>query len=161
MEESALPGTAVGQISVRKNVTDHNQPIKFTLGDLSSENTTFHLQSNGTLSLNTVLDREVKDEYKFPVVVVENSAPPKTSKTNVVITVRDINDNVPVFLENGYIAYISENSAIGQGIIQVKASDADQGINAELFYGLESDENEGSSRFTINKTTGLLMVAGK
>ena len=47
--------------------------------------------------------------------------------------VEDVNDNPPIFERNGtYIAHISENASVNTEVIVIKATDEDEGVNAQI-----------------------------
>jgi len=56
-----------------------------------------------------------------------------TGSGTVSIFVEDINDNPPVFEHSGtYVAHVDENSEEDTEVIVVKATDADEGVNAQI-----------------------------
>jgi len=51
----------------------------------------------------------------------------------VVVTVADVNDNSPVFEHKGvYVGHILENQEPNKVILSVKATDQDDGSNAQI-----------------------------
>lgn len=56
------------------------------------------------------------------------------------LIVLDANDNSPMFAEEAISITVSEGSDLEQTLLQVTASDADAGINAELSYSLDGDD---------------------
>ncbi|XP_029049380.1 cadherin-87A [Osmia bicornis bicornis] len=78
--------------------------------------------------------------------------------TIVNITIRDVNNNAPVFPHDLYTASIPEISPIGTVVEEVTATDADTGINAELIYRIQKGAFDD---FTINETTGVVTVFRK
>ncbi|XP_076686160.1 cadherin 87A isoform X2 [Andrena cerasifolii] len=74
------------------------------------------------------------------------------------ITIRDVNNNVPIFPQDLYTASIPEISPIGTVVEEVTATDADTGINAELIYRIQKGAFDD---FTINETTGAVTVFRK
>lgn len=74
------------------------------------------------------------------------------------ITVRDVNNNAPVFPHDIYTASIPEISPIGTVVEELAATDADSGNNAELIYRIQKGAFDD---FTINETTGVVTVSRK
>ncbi|EFN85300.1 Cadherin-87A [Harpegnathos saltator] len=74
------------------------------------------------------------------------------------ITVRDVNNNAPVFPHDIYTASIPEISPIGTVVAEVTATDADSGVNAELVYRIQKGAFDD---FAINETTGVVTVSRK
>ncbi len=54
--------------------------------------------------------------------------------TMVDITVNDVNDRNPIFERQIYEATIPEDSPVGMPVEQLKATDADIGLNAQITY---------------------------
>ncbi len=63
------------------------------------------------------------------------------------------NLHAPIFAAPFYNASVLENSPIGTKILQVQASDADSGRNAQLFFSFH-DTNAASTAFTIDTISG-------
>ena len=56
-----------------------------------------------------------------------------TGSGTVSVYVEDVNDNPPIFERNGtYIAHISENASVNTEVIVIKATDEDEGVNAQI-----------------------------
>ena len=45
----------------------------------------------------------------------------------------------------------SEGSPVGQSVIQIRATDADKGINAEITYKITAGDNRGEKKLHTNK----------
>lgn len=73
--------------------------------------------------------------------------------------VNDTNDNPPVFLEQAYSFDIPENAARGYRVGQIKATDADLGVNAQLSYTVVSDW--ANDVFSLNPQTGVFTLTSK
>ncbi|VUZ50035.1 unnamed protein product, partial [Hymenolepis diminuta] len=79
-----------------------------------------------------------------------NEQPRKlTSTLTATLTIRDINDNPPMFQQPIYHVTLAENNHIGAKIIQVQAHDPDDGENAEITYSLLDRAN-----FHVNPASG-------
>jgi len=75
-----------------------------------------------------------------------------------VVSVQDINDNVPVYQQDSYEAHVSEGASAGTLVTSITASDRDSGLFGQL--GLQySLEGDGAERFTVDKKTGTITVA--
>ena len=116
---------------------------------------------DGTISVvnSRLLDREKMDNLILQVVAVD-SAPVQSRKSSTVpvnITITDMNDNPPTFLQKEYSATIVDNIPFhpeASPIAQVTASDRDIGPGAELSYSITA----GNERelFRIDNRTGIL-----
>ncbi|KAG8178249.1 hypothetical protein JTE90_000350 [Oedothorax gibbosus] len=75
--------------------------------------------------------------------------------TTVKITVKDANNNKPIFQKQEYTASVPESSPAGTVVEQVYATDADTGINAEIAYRIQKG---GSDDFGIHPKSGEITV---
>lgn len=59
-------------------------------------------------------------------------------QVTIFITVTDSNDNSPIFVipPGGYRALVPENATVGTEVIQVMATDLDQGSNQQITYSI-------------------------
>ncbi|CAD5124351.1 DgyrCDS12640 [Dimorphilus gyrociliatus] len=108
------------------------------------------------------LDRETKDSYAFIVQAIDNYEQPEflTRKTSVLVVVKvtDSNDNAPQFTQSKYAVFIVNTVPIGYTVIKLKATDNDEGLNAEVRYELVPNEDLIFSReaVVINEQTGSI-----
>ena len=98
------------------------------------------------------LDYETKSKYEFDVQVEDSGIVKRIAKTRVVINVRDVNDNAPVFKPNRQTLYIAGSVLPGATVTVVQAFDAD---NDPLTYSMKGDD---LNAFAINSRTGLVTV---
>lgn len=77
----------------------------------------------------------------------------------VVVIVKDQNDNSPRFVGNGkpIVAVIPNTANFGYSVTKVEATDDDIGSNAEIRYSLL---NEPTKLFEIDEMTGNIRVIG-
>ncbi|ESO94055.1 hypothetical protein LOTGIDRAFT_104487 [Lottia gigantea] len=135
--------------------TDDNDDIWYFI-DGGNENHTFAiLPSTGSLLLARKVDREKQASYDLGVCATDGI---HTNCTWVHIRVIDINDNEPVFSQDTYIAEISENADIGQSVVQLSATDADE--DNRVFFTIRSSVNLVSQKlFEIDERQGIIKVA--
>ena len=113
-----------------------------------------------SLASGKTLDRE-----NFPVITVilrsrMNEAPFIQSITIFHIRVLDRNDNKPEFVSKAYEGVVFEGSPIGRKVLQVEATDADNGENGTVSYSITSvDKEEAESWFEIAPDTGIISVS--
>lgn len=77
---------------------------------------------------------------------------------DVVVHLRDINDNIPTFERPVYEASVVENCNEHK-IIQIHANDADEDNNAQIVYSIERNQVDdfcGRAMFEINSHTGWI-----
>eukprot|EP00058_Branchiostoma_floridae_P024852 XP_002610342.1 hypothetical protein BRAFLDRAFT_72456 [Branchiostoma floridae] len=101
------------------------------------------------------LDREEQEEYKLRVVACDQGSPQLCNNVTVVVTLEDINDNVPAFIFNSSYRYnvsVQENVGGGTTVTQVQAVDIDAGDNAFLSYYIISGNED--SMFRMDRLSG-------
>ncbi|CAL8358634.1 unnamed protein product [Merluccius merluccius] len=114
------------------------------------------------LVLEKPLDRETQAAHRYVLTAVDGGQPPRTGTALLVVKVLDSNDNVPVFDQPVYTVTLPENAPVGTLVIQLNATDSDEGQNGEVVY---SFSNHISSRvkdlFSIDARTGRIEVRGE
>ncbi|KAM3612617.1 uncharacterized protein V6R79_011341 [Siganus canaliculatus] len=111
------------------------------------------------LVLQKSLDREAAGSHSLVLTALDGGKPPKSGEMNIVVNVLDVNDNVPVFSKEIYSVTLSENAPIGTTVIQVNATDLDEGQNGEVYYSFgNSVSNDLINMFDINPSTGDIIV---
>ncbi|XP_077330349.1 protocadherin gamma-C5-like isoform X42 [Lithobates pipiens] len=154
--ENAPMGTVVGFITVRDKDSGKNGEVKLQI----SPNVPFKCQSMSTrytLVTSEYLDREKVSQYTITLIASDKGSPSLSSQTTIIITISDVNDNPPAFLQSAYNAFILENNDPGRLLCTVSAGDPDEGDNAKLIYSIAENHIDGSpvSSFVyINSDTG-------
>ncbi|XP_052464317.1 protocadherin beta-7 isoform X20 [Carassius gibelio] len=115
----------------------------------------------GELVLEKELDREEQKEIDMILTATDGGSPQRSGTAVIHITVLDANDNVPVFSESVYRVTLAENTHPGTEIIRVSATDADEGPNGEVTYEFSRMTAKTAKLFSINKTTGQIVVTGE
>ncbi|KAK0180966.1 hypothetical protein PV327_003292, partial [Microctonus hyperodae] len=112
---------------------------------------------DGLLRVSGSLDRERRQNYSLEITAKDRGEPPKSSKTVVSVTILDENDNAPIFDPRQYSATVAENASIGASVLQVVATDKDEGANGRVRYSIIlGDDNRD---FTISEDGGVIRVA--
>lgn len=109
--------------------------------------------ASGRLSTATELDREEESCYLLHIKATDAGMPPLSSNCKVNITLKDINDNSPVFYPVQYFANIKENEPSGSFVTIVTASDPDLGRNGTVKYAITAGD---SYKFHINSNSGKI-----
>ncbi|XP_031443180.1 protocadherin alpha-3-like isoform X3 [Clupea harengus] len=113
------------------------------------------------LVLQKSLDRETTPAYKLVLTAIDGGKPVKSGKVNIIVDVLDVNDNTPVFTEEVYSVTLHENSAIGTTVVQVNATDLDEGLNGEVIYSFGNSVNDKlRDLFDLNTINGEITVKG-
>ncbi len=103
-----------------------------------------------------VINRELQEEYHLVVRGSGRyqSGPRMTTQTEVLVKVLDENDLSPLFYPTHYDKSIPENTPIHASITKVSASDADVGVNGEIYYSFA----EPTDVFMIHPTSGIVYL---
>lgn len=103
-------------------------------------------------------DREQRDQYEL--IVEARSHPPDRERPRVAhvivnVTILDINDNCPMFVNLPYYAVVSVDDPRGQTITKVHALDADSHDNGEVRYEMKRGHGE---LFRVDRKTGEVIL---
>ncbi|XP_047675626.1 protocadherin alpha-3-like isoform X5 [Tachysurus fulvidraco] len=163
--ESALPGTRFqlqaahdpdsGSNSIQSYKLSHNDHFRLEIKDRDEDG------KIPILILQKQLDREAAQIIKLLLTAVDGGKPSKSGTTEVIINVLDINDNAPVFTEDVYAVMLYENAPIGTTVLQLNATDLDDGSNGEIVYSISNNvNNKLRELFEISPITGEITVKG-
>nr|XP_040030498.1 protocadherin gamma-A4-like [Gasterosteus aculeatus aculeatus] len=157
--ENVSPGTEVGIVNVQDRDSETNRQVHCSI----QHNVPFKLvpsiKNYYSLVTTGQLDRELESDYNITVTATDEGSPPLSSSKTVQLSVADINDNPPVFEEQSYSAYVSENNKAGSTLCSVTARDPDWRQNGTVIYSLLPGEVNGapvSSYLSVNGDTGVI-----
>ncbi|XP_062250321.1 protocadherin gamma-A12-like [Platichthys flesus] len=157
--ENVSPGSEVGIINVQDADSDSNQKVRCSI----QQNVPFKLvpsiKNYYSLVTTGELDRELVSDYNITISATDEGSPPLSSSKTVQLSVADINDNPPVFEEQSYSAYVTENNKPGSTLCSVTARDPDWRQNGTVVYSLLPGEMNGaqvSSYLSVNGDTGVI-----
>ncbi|XP_072252460.1 protocadherin gamma-A11-like [Leuresthes tenuis] len=157
--ENTPPGTEVGIINVQDRDSEKNRQVRCSI----QQNVPFKLvpsiKNYYSLVTTGQLDRELVSDYNITITATDEGSPPLSSFKTVQLSVADINDNPPVFEEQSYSAYVSENNKPGSTLCSVTARDPDWRQNGTVIYSLLPGEVNGapvSSYLSVNGDTGVI-----
>ncbi|XP_077575888.1 protocadherin Fat 1a [Stigmatopora nigra] len=151
--ENSASNRLVLQVSASDADIRSNAQISYELHGAGSE---LFLIDPETGELKTLkpLDREEREEHRFKVRAVDGGG--RFCEADVHVTVRDVNDNAPVFAADPYAFTVFENTQTGTFVAKLQADDTDSGPNGEVSYSL-SDSADGW--FAIDENSGVLSLA--
>uniref|UniRef100_A0A8C5AK00 Si:ch73-379j16.2 n=1 Tax=Gadus morhua TaxID=8049 RepID=A0A8C5AK00_GADMO len=93
------------------------------------------------------------------LTALDGGKPPKSGTVQIIVNVLDVNDNHPVFNKDSYSVMLNENSAIGTTVLQVNATDLDEGSNGEVIYSFANHVNEQIRKvFEVDANKGFIIV---
>uniref|UniRef100_A0A8C9XET0 Protocadherin-16 n=1 Tax=Sander lucioperca TaxID=283035 RepID=A0A8C9XET0_SANLU len=152
---------AIGDYVARISVSDHDFKEERVAVTLEEDDGKFTLKQTDdflyALCVNAELDREESDLYELKVQASDSGSPPLSSEMVLLLRVADTNDCHPVFEKDVYIVSISEDAPQGSSLIQVRARDADEGVNSDVTYSILESNQE--SLFSIDPESGLVTTA--
>ncbi|KAM4732165.1 protocadherin gamma-A10-like isoform 33-T33 [Anableps anableps] len=157
--EDTPAGTEVGIINIQDRDSGNNRQVRCSI----QQNVPFKLvpsiKNYYSLVTTGQLDREQVSDYNITIIATDEGSPPLSSSKTVQLSVADINDNPPVFEEQSYSAYVSENNKPGSTLCSVTARDPDWRQNGTVIYSLLPGEVNGasvSSYLSVNGDTGVI-----
>ncbi|XP_071313479.1 protocadherin alpha-8-like [Trachinotus anak] len=163
ISESALPGLRlqlqaaydpdVGQLSVQEYKLSSNDHFRLEVKDRGKDG------KMPILVLLKTLDREKKKSHKLLLTAIDGGKPSKSGTVELFVDVLDVNDNMPLFTDDSYSVLLEENAPIGTTVINVNATDLDEGSNGEIIYSLGNNVNNRIRElFRVDPNTGDIIV---
>ncbi|XP_055080991.1 protocadherin alpha-3-like [Periophthalmus magnuspinnatus] len=163
--ESVLPGVRIplkaardldnGQFSIQQYKLSANEHFRLEVKDMDEDG------KIPTLIVQKPLNREAENRHSLVLTAVDGGKPPKSGQTDIFVNVLDINDNAPVFSNGDFTVTLTENAPIGTTVIQVNATDSDEGVNGEVVYAFsKSVKQRLFNLFDIDPQTGAIIVKG-
>ncbi|KAJ4945509.1 hypothetical protein JOQ06_023193 [Pogonophryne albipinna] len=159
LPENVSPGSEVGIINVQDRDSENNRQVRCSI----KQNVPFKLvpsiKNYYSLVTTGQLDRELVSDYNITITATDEGSPPLSSSKTVQLSVADINDNPPVFEEQFYSAYVTENNKPGSTLCSVTARDPDWRQNGTVIYSMLPGEVNGapvSSYLSVNGDTGVI-----
>ena len=146
-------GTVCGQVMAKDNDYGTNAEIYYRI----DSNNIFTANERGQIMLHGNLDREVSSKHQVIVLAIDKGNHPLTGSTQVIITVLDVNDNVPVFSTSSFVLNLLETTPVNTQVIKVTATDIDLGSNAKITYSIYDGDFEGI--FSIVSDTGQILLS--
>ncbi|XP_073342598.1 protocadherin alpha-8-like [Pagrus major] len=165
ISESVLPGVRIQLKASRDPDSGHFSVQRYKLSD--NDNFRLEVKDKGDdgkipiLVVQKSLDRETAGSHSLVLTALDGGKPPKSGEMNIKVNVLDINDNAPVFSQEVYSVMLNENAPVGTTVIQVNATDLDEGPNGEVVYSFTNSINQRLLKlFDINPSTGEIIVKG-
>lgn len=163
ISEDMPVGTAVALVEVSDGDEGENAVVTCVVaGDVpfqlrSASETSNDRKRKYFLQTTTVLDYERIKDYRIEIVAVDSGNPAMSSTNSLKVQVTDMNDNAPVFSPTLYEVEFYEENQPGDKVVEVTATDADSGTNAELTYSITGG-SVPEGLFEINPNNGEIRV---
>ncbi len=156
ISENEDPDTFVGKLSASDGDVGRNAELNYSI--LGNSKDFIIDPRNGIIRSIRSFDREKllestgHDFLTLDVIVVDGGNNRLNDTAQVRIYIEDENDNRPIFTKSLYTASISEGTPVGSHVVRVHATDADHGLNGDVFYSFQNPEEF----FRIDGTTGQI-----
>nr|XP_047927782.1 protocadherin-23 [Anser cygnoides] len=111
--------------------------------------------TSGKLLVTRTLDREDISNFTLVIECHDLGRPSRSSTALLYVTVLDENDHSPLFAKNQYHVSVREDLEEGSAVLDLFASDEDDGLNGEVMYRL-IDDTFGA--FAIDSVTGSIVT---
>ncbi|XP_023559795.1 protocadherin gamma-B7 isoform X12 [Octodon degus] len=110
------------------------------------------------LVLQKTLDRETQSTHHLVLTALDGGDPPLSGTTQIRVLVVDANDNPPVFSQDVYRVSLGEGVPPGTSVLRVRATDQDEGINAEFSYSFLGVTGKAQHVFALDPSTGIIIT---
>ncbi|NWZ35111.1 CDHR2 protein, partial [Brachypodius atriceps] len=145
--------------------TGNASRVSYGIGEVIPDNATnfqlFYILPNGSVVLNGSLDYAKNTFYQIKILAqdgggwLHNNWTVQKSSTYLSLTIQDVPNLNPRFLNEPYSGSVPENCDLGTTVLTVTAIDQDTGVNDEILYTITN----ASVPFAINETTGTITVS--
>ncbi|KAH6934882.1 hypothetical protein HPB50_001583 [Hyalomma asiaticum] len=158
VSEDARPGELVARVSVNdpdSKAEYANVNVSLTGGEghfgLATQDNIIYL-----VMVAQPLDRETRARYGMLLTATDQGSPPLNASRSFELAVTDTNDNAPEFDQDTYHASVLEVADPGTSVLQLTASDRDEGRNSLLRYSIQHTPDTYSQWFHVDPRTGLV-----
>jgi len=157
--EVADPGTSVFQLSALDRDDGNNSLVSYSIVDSPDTHSHwFQIDARtGLITTRKHIDCETDPVPQITVLATDAGRPPLTATATVRVTIRDVNDNEPIFDQSFYNVSVREDDAVGHCILKVSATDPDCGVNAIVNYTM-GDGLSKYREFQVNPSSGEICI---
>lgn len=164
--ENNAPGAYITTVEATDADLGNNGKITYRLVESvimgSPVNTFVSLNSvSGSIYALRSFNYEVMKQLDVHIQASDGGSPQLQSRAVIRLKIVDQNDNQPYIIEpplykGSAEVFLPKDAPAGYVVTQIKATDADEGINAQLSYKITEGGHLG---FSINKDTGKVHVS--
>ncbi|XP_035755252.1 cadherin-related family member 2 [Egretta garzetta] len=162
MELNSIIYTVFADDRDNGNASKVSYSIEEVIPDSMKNHWLFYILPNGSVVLNGSLNYAQNTFYQLKILakdgggMLHNMLTFQQSSTYLSLTIQDLPNLDPRFLNEPYSGSVPENCALGTTVLTVTAMDRDTGVNDEIYYSITN----ASIPFAINTTTGTITVSG-
>ena len=117
--------------------------------------------STGVISVTCRLDRETTPQIIMTILLYDSGTPPLSAVTTFTLTLLDVNDNLPVFIESPIYRSFPENTVVGSTLLNLPTltTDADIGGSTTHSYSIVfSDSSPGVDTSLQIQSNKLILI---
>ncbi|XP_063162166.1 protocadherin-8 [Candoia aspera] len=162
VSESAAPGTRLPLALAHDPDVGSNGLQSFALSPGGPFGLEAQSRADGLkcaeLVLLRELDREAQAAYRLELVAKDGGSPARSGTATLSVRVLDANDNAPAFPRGALLTLeLPEDAPPGALLLDLDASDADEGANGQLLYAWGSQvPPEARQLFSLDPLSGRL-----
>ncbi|XP_065341407.1 DE-cadherin isoform X3 [Cloeon dipterum] len=168
LEEEEDRGTKL--LTVQAQDRDPNDTITYTFIVAPGERQKFEINNRtGEISTLLVFDRDEPTREKEAFITVratDNGKPPLDDVCVIKVTIKDINDNKPIFDKGvfrgsywkAYRESVPQDKQPGTEVMRISATDIDDGKNSIVEYDLQPMDERERGYFRVDRNTGVITL---
>ncbi|XP_029701934.1 protocadherin-17 isoform X2 [Takifugu rubripes] len=168
ISENAVPGTRFPLTSAHDPDAGENglKTYQITRDDYNLFSLEVKSRGDGSkfpeLVIQRPLDREERSHHTLILSATDGGEYPRSGTMQINVKVIDSNDNSPLFDQPSYVVEIPENSPPGKVLIDLNATDPDEGNNGQVVYSFSGYAPERIRElFSIDSRTGVIKIQGE
>ncbi|KAJ8407074.1 hypothetical protein AAFF_G00287500 [Aldrovandia affinis] len=168
ISENAAPGTRFPLASAHDPDVGENglKTYQITRDDYNIFSLDVKSRGDGTkfpeLVVQRPLDREERSRHTLILTATDGGEYPRSGTMQINVKVADSNDNSPMFEQASYVVEIPENAPIGKVLIDLNATDLDEGNNGQVVYSFGGYAPDRIRElFSIDSRTGVIKIQGE
>ncbi|XP_078030653.1 protocadherin-17-like isoform X2 [Epinephelus lanceolatus] len=168
ISENAAAGTRFPLTIAHDSDSGENgiKTYQVTRDDYNTFSLDLKVRGDGTIYPELVvqrpLDREDQSHHTLLLTAIDGGEYPRSGSMQINVRVTDSNDNSPIFEKSSYVIEITENSPPGKVLIDLNATDQDEGSNGQVVYSFTGYASERiQDLFSIDPNTGVIKVQGE
>lgn len=160
ISETASVDTLVASISATDNDGGLNGEINYFIAEGDPQNLFLIGTTDGRLTVAKPLDFDTVPVHHLNITARDRGLLYKETSVIFTVSLRDFNDNPPIFDYSMFYAYVAENSPRNTFVYRVVATDADSSPNNIINYYIVGDD-QASSMFNIDVNDGTITLQGR
>ncbi|KAL3856809.1 hypothetical protein ACJMK2_011526 [Sinanodonta woodiana] len=161
VDEEVANGTPVVTVSATDEDRGKNGEVRYTLLRRDDGQPVYFAvnETTGKVTVAARIDRETLTSSFLTATIKANDLgePSSESVCSFIVTIRDVNDNKPMFTQPSYQVSVMTTTPTDTSVIQIVAVDQDIGINAKIVYSFEPASNP-LNLFKIDPDIGMIRV---